>query len=513
MAGWSDGYVTEVQYTSKFYPEMAPGFLAFACLRQGVRPPDLEAGASYLELGCGQGYGLNLLAAANPALSFHGVDFHPGQIANAQRLAREAGLSNVAFEDVSFRQMLDRGADRLPKFDIIALHGVMSWVTAENRAAIIQILDTCLKPGGLAYVSYNCLPGWATATPLRQFVADHARQSAGTPEARVAAALQAALQMAQAPGGYFGSTPTIKARIEEALTQDPAYLVHEYLHESVHALYHADVARELDGARLAFAASANIADDLVSLAAPAPLHPQIQAAQNPTWRETLLDYASPKTFRRDVFVRGRNGLGRLEREAMLDAVRFSLLAPADAATFEFPIPIGQIKGQPAVYEPIVAALADGPRSYAELRALPALAGAREGALLQAVTMLVGGRQIHPLSEAPPDGAEAARRFNRAVIARAAHGEAHNHLAAPAVGGGVGVDFADQMALRALFDGLQDQPEAAARLGWETMARTGRRLIRGGAILQDAAANEAELAQRIAAFNQAKLPLLRRLGVV
>ena len=512
MADWGSGYVTDTAYVHDYCRAQTPPLLSFAALCKGVAAPgSLGEALRYCDLGCGQGFTANIIAAANPRTEVFAADFNPTHIANARGLAEAAGLKNIAFREADFAELSNDAA--LPEFDIIALHGVMSWVTAENRAAIVQILDGCLKPGGLAYVSYNCLPGWATATPLRQFVAEHARQSAGTPEARVTAALQSALQMAQAPGGYFGSTPSVKARIEEALTQDPAYLVHEYLHEAVHALYHADVARELDGARLAFAASANVADDLISLAAPAPLQAQIQAAQNPTWRETLLDYASPKTFRRDVFVRGRNGLGRLEREAMLDAVRFSLLTPAEAATFEFPIPIGQIKGQPSVYEPIVAALADGPRSYAELRALPGLASAREGALLQAVTMLVGGRQIHPLSEAPPDGAEAARRFNRAVIARAAHGEAHNHLAAPAVGGGVGVDFADQMALRALFEGLQDQPQTAARLGWETMARTGRRLIRDGAILQDAAANEAELAQRIAAFNQAKLPLLRRLGVV
>ena len=90
MAAWSDGYVTDIQYTGKFYGELAPGYLAFACLRQAVRPPVLGRGSSYLELGCGQGFGLSLLAAANPERSFMGVDFHPGQIANAQRLAREA---------------------------------------------------------------------------------------------------------------------------------------------------------------------------------------------------------------------------------------------------------------------------------------------------------------------------------------------------------------------------------------------------------------------------------------
>jgi hypothetical protein len=61
--------------------------------------------------------------------------------------------------------------------------------------------------------------------------------------------------------------------------------------------------------------------------------------------------------------------------------------------------------------------------------------------------------------------------------------------------------------------LVERPDEAARLAWPLMARTGRRLLRDGQTLPDQAANEAELARRIAAFNGAKLPLFRSLGVV
>jgi hypothetical protein len=54
-------------------------------------------------------------------MSFWGVDFHPGQIDNANRQARAAGLANITFDDLSFEQMLGRD---LPKFDVVALHGI-----------------------------------------------------------------------------------------------------------------------------------------------------------------------------------------------------------------------------------------------------------------------------------------------------------------------------------------------------------------------------------------------------
>lgn len=511
MAAWSDGYFTEVQYTGRFYAEMAPGFMSFACLRQGVRPPSLGPGATYLELGCGQGFGLNLLAAANPGMSFWGMDFHPGQIANAQRQARAAGLSNIVFEDASFEQMLSFPEGRLPKFDVIALHGVLSWVSPENRAFIVRILERMLKPGGMVYASYNCLPGWAPLVPLQRFIADYVAQTSGDAEVRVVEALRAAQQMVGSAIGHGDSAPMLRQRIEDALKQSPSYLIHEYLNANSHPFFHADVARELDGARLSFAASANIADDLVHLAAPAALQAQIQAAQDRTWRETLLDYASSKPFRRDIFVRGRNRLNGPEREALLDETRFTLLVQPEAASFEFPIPIGKITGAPAVYQPIIEALAEGPRSYGDLRRLPAFVAAPGEVLLQAVTLLVGGRQIHPLATDGDDG-QAARAFNHTLLDRIAFDETPAHLACPAAGGGVQVDFADLVAAEALARGETD-PKAAADRAWDGMARTGRRLLKNGQVLADKDANVAELAERIIMFNRAKAPFLRRLGVV
>jgi SAM-dependent methyltransferase len=509
MAAWSSGYFTDIQYTSHFYPQLAPGFMAFACLRQGVRPPALGPGTTYLELGCGQGLSLNLLAAANPSMSFWGVDFHPGQIDNAVRLARAAGLANITFEDLSFAQVLALPEGRLPRFDIIALHGIYSWVDAGRRGEIVQILDRLLKPGGMVYISYNALPGWAPLVPLQRFVAGHAARGSGDPEARVVAALRAAQQMAEDKARYFEGVPAVRQAIERALKEKPAYLVHEYLNEGSEPQFHADVARDLEGARLAFAASANVADDLLNLAAPEPSRPMIQAAADPVWRETLLDYASGKQFRRDVFVRGRNALPRPELDALLAETRFALLAPAPEA-FEITVPVGRLKGDPEVYQPIFEALAKGPRSYGELAALPPLAGRRDSVLLQAVTLLVGARRIHPLAETEA-GTDAARGFNRAVISRLAYDPSPAYVAAPGVGTGVHAEVPELLAIGAALEGETDVAQVA-RGGAETMVRTGSPLLKDGAPLEPAA-YEAELLQRIKTFKTARLPLLKRLGVV
>jgi len=99
----------------------------------------------YCELGCGQGFAANVLAAANPHIAFHAVDFNPTQIAGAQRLAEQAGLGNIAFHETSFADFAQR--DDLPLFDIIALHGIYSWVAIEQRATLVEILRGTFQAG------------------------------------------------------------------------------------------------------------------------------------------------------------------------------------------------------------------------------------------------------------------------------------------------------------------------------------------------------------------------------
>jgi cyclopropane fatty-acyl-phospholipid synthase-like methyltransferase len=58
----------------------------------------LEAGASVLDLGCGRGRALVLLAEHYPASSFHGYDLSHEAIAFGREHAAERGLANVTFE-------------------------------------------------------------------------------------------------------------------------------------------------------------------------------------------------------------------------------------------------------------------------------------------------------------------------------------------------------------------------------------------------------------------------------
>ena len=163
---WTSGYVADIGYTAGFYRETAPSHMAFAALAVGRSPGRALNPKSMLELGFGQGFGLSLLAAANPDVAFYGYDFNPEHVANAKRLIEGAGLTNLSVSETGFEEAAARGDDS--DLDIIALHGIFSWVARPIQDAIVAILRERLQPNGLAYVSYNCMPGWASLAPIRQ---------------------------------------------------------------------------------------------------------------------------------------------------------------------------------------------------------------------------------------------------------------------------------------------------------------------------------------------------------
>src|SRR5690606_20470454 len=79
----------------------------------------------------------------------------------------KAKLFDDAFADFALR-------DDLPDFDYIGLHGIWSWISDENRAVIVEFIRRKLKVGGVLYISYNTLPGWAAFAPMRHLMTEHA---------------------------------------------------------------------------------------------------------------------------------------------------------------------------------------------------------------------------------------------------------------------------------------------------------------------------------------------------
>lgn len=510
MTSWSDGYVTEIGYTHGYYRELAPSLQRFALLSAGFAPPRQQ---NYLELGFGQGLSACIHAAATPCRVW-ATDFNPTQAFNAQDLMDEGGLDGILLDD-SFAELLERGD--LPEFDHIGAHGIWTWVSDESRQQIVDIFDRYLGIGGAAYLSYNTLPGWGSAMPLRHLMCLHASligvPAQGIPR-KVEDAVAYATRLSGLGAGYFATHPEVRDRLEKMLTLERNYVAHEYFNRNWEPMHFADFADWLAPARLDFAASAHILDhaDEVNLSAEAQA--MVRETGNEILQETLRDYFVNRFFRRDIFQRGRRRLSPVEQFDLLQETRFGLqVAPADVP-MKITSSVGEVGLQEEIYRPLLQALgADSHRfkSLKELRGM--LPQINPGQVWQAVRILVGLGHVFPGqdSELAEQVRGRCRTLNRALCQRARYSADFLFLASPEAGSGVMVQRIEQLYLGAREDGHK-KPEDWAQVAWSVLERQAFRVRKGDRTLEKPEENVAELTRLAHEFAEKRLPILQGFGI-
>lgn len=506
MSNWTAGYMVDINYNHGFYPELTPTLLSLIGLAKGQGGVDLGKELAYCELGCGQGFSANLLAAANPTIQFYANDFNPAQIANANALAAEGGVTNVHFSDASFQEYIDDLS--LPQFDIIALHGIYSWISAENRKAVLNFISKKLKVGGLVYLSFNTLPGWSADMPLRRLFLGHAETSGGPLPVRIEKALAYAGQMKDANIAYFREISSAAKRLEGIKSQNPSYVAHEYFNRDWTPLYFSDVAKELAEAKLAYLGSAHLLDHIDGINF-TPAHALLlNEVADPIFRETLRDYLTLSPFRSDIFVRGGLPLNAGEAHARWLDIRLALIVDPQVFNFTVNTPLGEALLQRDAYNPIIDALSTGPRTLREIVADPRIQTLGWPKLYEVVKALVGSGQVQPCLEAKGESKRAAvtRRFNEAVMRRALWGGELGGLASPVTGGGVPLNRFDQIFLLAVLE----RTDPVQRV-WSQLQTLGQKLVKDGKTLESDDENLADIRNRYEDFKKS-LPVFQQLGI-
>ena len=152
-----------VRYPSGAYPDTHPGRLAVMGLLHGLNPAPVEH-CRILDIGCNDGSNIIPMAYAIPGGEFVGFDLAASPIARAQRRIDELRLTNIR---VFQADLMDVSGD-LGQFDYIIAHGVYAWVPDPVRDALLAFCRRHLAPEGIAFVSYNALPG----SHIRELVRD-----------------------------------------------------------------------------------------------------------------------------------------------------------------------------------------------------------------------------------------------------------------------------------------------------------------------------------------------------
>jgi SAM-dependent methyltransferase len=509
---WSQGYFTELGYTFGYYRELSPAMLRLACLCRGVETGFKDA-PTYLELGSGQGVSINIHAAGSTG-SYWGCDFNPAQTVEARKLAEASG-ADVQLSDDSFEEFAARSD--LPQFDIIALHGVWSWVSATNRAVIKQIIRQRLRPGGIVYVSYNCLPGWAPIVPIRHLMSLYQRQSGDMsgPGQVIEAALQFTKEIADAGSLFFRQNPFAGHHFGQLARQDPNYIAHEYLNADWHVDHFSDVAESLAEAKLTFVGSARLLDDIDTLQLSPEGQAHIAKFNNPLMRETVRDHLVNRRFRSDIFVKGPRKLSNIEQRDAWNSQAFVLSVPADEIPKKIPLGRREVELPADLYDPVIKVLAADLGQVKHVRELarhPKLSGIDFRQLVESLVVLTGAGFLQPAQEPTDTALDQCRALNRHIVQRARVSMDLCHLASPLTGCAIGVTHMTQLFIHAIDNGYKSADELATYV-WTFLEEVGERLVKQGRKIEADSENIVELRQMAERFLRFELPTLQSLRII
>lgn len=510
MSDWTAGYVADIGYTYGYYTELNPQRIRLALLNAGLAFPE---SATACELGFGQGLSINIHSAAS-ATHWYGTDFNPAQAGFAQELAAASG-SAACLYDESFAEFCQRRD--LPDFDFIALHGIWSWISAENQQVIVDFVRRKLKVGGVLYISYNTMPGWAAMVPMRQLLAEHAEVMA-VPGRGIVSRIDAALEFAEkllATQPMFGRAhPGIPERLKRIKQQNRNYLAHEYFNRDWQPMSFADMAERLEPAKLNFACSAHFVDHVDSVNLTADQQQFLWDIPDPMFRETVRDFMTNQQFRRDYWVKGPRQLAPLEQAEALRRQRLVLVTPRADVSLTVTGAQGEGGLQEAVYGPVLDLLGDHkPKTLGQIEEALSGRGIGFAQLVQAAIVLTGKGNLQPAAEdkAVAAAKPVARKLNAFLMNKARGSTDVNYLASPATGGGLAVPRFHQLFLLAGSKGRTAAPDRAA-FAWQVLGGQGQRIIREGKILETAEDNLAELNREAGEFMGRHLPVLEALGV-
>lgn len=305
-------------YESKALLQTLPEHLAGEAMLFGMDVPDART-ARVLELGCGEGANLLTLAASHPDARFVGIDLSLRQITQARDDREKLGLTNVEL----FHGSIADVDESFGEFDFILCHGVYSWVPDDVRGHIRRVIKERLAPNGLAYLSYNVLPGWSMRATMRDMMMYHARQYE-TPQDQVAQAraLGKFLQEALAHSPDWDWAVLIRAEMERLGKLPDWYVFHDNLAPNNHPHWFWEVARDVHEAGLKYVGDTSIRTMIVEHFQPEVVAALEAARDDQVRLEQYMDFIRCRGFRQSILCHADRDVDRAITAERLRGLRF-----------------------------------------------------------------------------------------------------------------------------------------------------------------------------------------------
>lgn len=283
-----------VAYPSYTHPQAHPDRMAVIGSLFGLDPAPVTR-CRVLELGCGNGSNLVPMAFALPASEFVGIDLAERPIAEGQNMIRQLGLANVKLLQAGVSEL----DDRTGKFDYIIAHGLFSWVPPEVQSRILDVCRALLNRHGLAFISYDALPGCHLKRMLREMLLFHVR-GVESPEERIGQAKAFLKFLSDAQDVSDEHRLWMKAEARRILGHEEGHLYHDELARISEPFHFTQFIANAEAHGLKYVAEADF-PDMFDFGFSSPTRETLkQLSQNRILREQYLDFLKCRRFRQTL---------------------------------------------------------------------------------------------------------------------------------------------------------------------------------------------------------------------
>ncbi len=301
----------EVLYESSARFATHPDRLAAIARLFGMDPAPVDR-CRYLEIGCGDGSNIVSMAYHLPGSQFVGVDLAEVPITTGERMRAALEIGNLTLRAADLCSI----GEEWGTFDYIAAHGVYSWVPAEVRDALLRVCQERLAPNGVAFISYNSLPGCYVRQFLRNLMLFHTRDIRDTRE-RLAQARWGLQFMAASTLLTDAWRALLEQDIAVMLELNDGWLLHDDLSEVNHALYFHEFTAHAGRHGLQYLGDADPPEMFDPLGLLKPLTGGVLE------REQYMDFLKARGFRQSLLCHQSQSLERRPLEECLDRFSFS----------------------------------------------------------------------------------------------------------------------------------------------------------------------------------------------
>ncbi len=311
----------ELPYPSSSFAQTHPDRLATLGRLFGLAPAPVDR-CRILEMGCSAGGNLIPLAATLPHSEFVGIDFSATTVGKGVADIAALRLTNIRLLPMDIRAF----DSAFGTFDYIIAHGVYSWVPKDVQESVLAICARQLTPNGIAYVSYNTLPGWHARGAVRDAMRYHTRQftDAKTKVLQARAVLDFLAVSLQATGSTWGAMLLEEA--QRVRQQPDGYIYHDHLEAVNEPLYFHEFIERAARHDLRYVAEADFWNMLARDLSPEVGRTLARIAPDLVQREQFLDFLRNRTFRQTLLTHASATLTRKVSPERIFGLRISTQA-------------------------------------------------------------------------------------------------------------------------------------------------------------------------------------------